>query len=37
VIGGLAADRLRRYKEIAAVGYGLSAVAKLAMLAAGRS
>ncbi|HEX2032901.1 MAG TPA: MFS transporter, partial [Chloroflexota bacterium] len=32
---GFAADRWRRYKEIAALGYGLSAVCKLGLLAAG--
>lgn len=37
VVGGFAADRLRRYKEVAAIGYGLSAVCKLGMLAAGSS
>jgi MFS family permease len=37
VAAGFAADRLRRYKEIAAIGYGVSAVAKLGMLAAGSS
>jgi MFS family permease len=30
--GGVAADRLQRYKEVAAVGYGLSAVSKLGLL-----
>ena len=33
--GGLAADRSRRYKEVAALGYGLSAFCKLGLLAAG--
>jgi MFS family permease len=37
VASGFVADRLRRYKEIAAIGYGLSAVSKLGMLAAGSS
>jgi hypothetical protein len=32
---GLVADRWRRYKEVAGAGYGLSAVCKLALLAAG--
>jgi MFS family permease len=35
VAGGLAADRWRRYKEVAAAGYALSAVCKLGLLAAG--
>jgi MFS family permease len=35
VAGGLAADRWRRHKEVAAVGYGLSAACKLGLLAAG--
>jgi MFS family permease len=35
VAGGLAADRWRGYKEVAAIGYGLSAVCKLGLLAAG--
>ena len=33
--GGLVADRWRRYKEVAAFGYGVSAVCKLALLAVG--
>jgi MFS family permease len=33
--GGLVADRRRRYKDVAAVGYGVSAVCKLGLLAAG--
>jgi MFS family permease len=33
--GGLAADRWRRHKELAAAGYALSAVCKLGLLAAG--
>lgn len=33
--GGLWADRLRRHREVAAAGYGLSAVCKLGLLAAG--
>jgi MFS family permease len=35
VFGGYAADRWQRYKEVAFVGYALSAVSKLAMLAVG--
>src|SRR5688500_4463991 len=35
VAGGLAADRWRRHKEVAAFGYALSAACKLAFLAAG--
>jgi MFS family permease len=35
VASGLVADRWRRYKEVAAVGYGLSALCKLGLLAAG--
>jgi MFS family permease len=35
VVGGLAADRWRRYKEVAAAGYALSAVCKLGLLVAG--
>ncbi|RAO60723.1 uncharacterized protein LUPAC06_01346 [Micromonospora saelicesensis] len=37
VVGGFAADRFRRRKLIASVGYALSAVAKLGLLLAGRS
>jgi MFS family permease len=37
VFGGFAADRLGRYKEVAALGYGLSAVCRLALLVVGRS
>lgn len=33
--GGLVADRRGRHKEVAAAGYGLSAVSKLGLLAAG--
>src|SRR4051794_9196555 len=33
--GGLLADRRGRYKEVAAVGYGVSAIAKLGLIAAG--
>jgi MFS family permease len=33
--GGLAADRWRRHKEVAAVGYGISAACRLGYLAAG--
>src|SRR5262245_34007534 len=32
LVAGLLADRWQRHKEVAAVGYGLSAVAKLALL-----
>jgi MFS family permease len=35
VVGGFTADRWRRHKEVAAVGYGLSAVCKIALLAVG--
>jgi MFS family permease len=35
VIAGVAADRWRRYKVVAAVGYALSAVCKLALIAVG--
>src|SRR5919199_636394 len=35
VAGGLAADRWRRHKEVAAAGYALSAACKLGLLAAG--
>jgi MFS family permease len=35
VAGGFVGDRWRRYKEVAAVGYGLSAICKLAFLAVG--
>jgi MFS family permease len=35
IASGLVADRWQRHKEVAAAGYGLSAVAKLALLAAG--
>ncbi|MEU4552433.1 MFS transporter [Micromonospora violae] len=37
VVGGFAADRFRRRKLIAGIGYALSAVAKLGLLLAGRS
>lgn len=37
VISGLMADRWRRPKEVAAVGYGLSAICKLGFLIAGSS
>ncbi|RLP92573.1 MFS transporter [Micromonospora sp. CV4] len=37
VVGGFAADRFRRRKLVAGVGYALSAVAKLGLLLAGRS
>src|SRR6476646_5170509 len=35
VASGLIADRWRRYKEVAALGYGLSAICKIGLLAAG--
>src|SRR5262249_54557637 len=35
VASGLVADRWRRYKEVAALGYGLSAICKIGFLAAG--
>jgi MFS family permease len=35
IAGGFAADRWQRHKEVAAFGYGLSAVCKLALLAVG--
>src|SRR5262245_35549717 len=35
LIGGLIADRSRRHKEVALMGYGLSAVCKLLLLTAG--
>lgn len=35
--GGYAADRLRRRKAVAAAGYGVSALAKLGLIAAGTS
>ena len=35
--GGLAADRWRRHKEVAAVGYGVSAVCRLGYLAVGNT
>ena len=35
LVGGFTADRWRRHKELAAAGYGLSAVCKLGLLAAG--
>jgi MFS family permease len=34
---GIVADRWRRHKEVAAVGYAISAVCRLGLLAAGRS
>lgn len=37
IFGGFLADRLRGRKLMAGIGYGLSAVAKLGLLAAGRS
>ena len=35
IASGLVADRWQRHKEVATTGYGLSAIAKLGMLAAG--
>src|SRR3954470_16918879 len=35
VAGGFFGDRFKRHKEVAAVGYGLSAVCKLGFLAVG--
>src|SRR5919108_179005 len=35
VAGGFVGDRWRRHKEVAAIGYGLSAICKLAFLAVG--
>ena len=35
IFGGFAADRARRYKEVAVVGYGLSALARLGLLVVG--
>src|SRR5258708_3924245 len=32
LVGGVAADRSQRYKEVAAAGYGLSALSKLGLL-----
>src|SRR5262249_45713637 len=32
VVGGVAADRSQRYKEVAGLGYGLSAAARLGLL-----
>ena len=37
LISGVVADRSRRYKTVAAVGYAMSAVCKLGLLAAGTS
>jgi MFS family permease len=37
VAGGVVADRWRRHKEVAALGYGLSAMSRLGLLAAGSS
>jgi MFS family permease len=37
VFGGFAADRLGRYKEVAAFGYGLSAFCRIGLLVVGRS
>lgn len=35
ILGGVLADRYQRYKEIAALGYGLSALSKIGLWAAG--
>lgn len=35
LLGGFAADRSRRHKEVAAVGYGVSAASKLGLVVAG--
>jgi MFS family permease len=35
ILGGVLADRTRRYKELAAVGYGVSAACRLLIIAAG--
>src|SRR4051794_31007702 len=35
LVGGMTADRGRRHKQIAALGYGISAACKLGLLAAG--
>ncbi|MER7274260.1 MFS transporter [Dactylosporangium sp. NPDC000244] len=37
LVGGYVADRIRRRKAVAAAGYGISAAAKLGLLAAGSS
>jgi MFS family permease len=37
VVGGFTADRWQRYKEVAGVGYGLSAACKLGLVAVGHS
>jgi MFS family permease len=37
VLGGFAADRLGRYKEVAVLGYGLSAFCRIGFLIVGRS
>ncbi len=37
VLGGFAADKLGRYKEVAALGYGLSAFCRIGFLVVGRS
>jgi MFS family permease len=35
IVGGVLADRYRRYQEVASVGYGLSALCKIGLFAAG--
>jgi len=37
MVGGIAADRTQRHKEVAAIGYGTSAACRLGLLAAGGS
>lgn len=37
LVGGYAADRIRRPRTVAGIGYAMSALAKLGLLAAGRS
>ena len=37
IVGGLLGDRWRRYKELASLGYGISAACRLLILAAGAS
>lgn len=37
IVGGVAADRLAKYKEVAAFGYGFSAASRFLLLVVGRS
>lgn len=37
VVGGFASDRLQRHKEVATLGYGLSAICKVGLVVAGSS